>query len=155
MDASTRSTIDRLLALVGRRMAQSTEDPFGNPVMAIALAISREVDESELDPVCITTIVRQLRDEAFVDRAHRLAVYVGGVDRTANRAALAAVAQTVLRPDPDDSPVRWAEFRASVERARYAAVLTAHPTFSLAPVAAEALAALASGGGDNNPDTPE
>ncbi len=126
-------------------MAQTDEDPFGNPVMSVALAITRLIDDDKLDATSISAIVRQLRDEAFHDRAHRLSRYVGGTGIAANEAALAAVAQTVLRPDPSDSPVRWAEFRASIERARYAAVFTAHPTFSLAPEAAASLAAVASG----------
>ena len=134
-----------LVALVTHRMAQTDEDPFGNPVMSIALAITRLIDDGALDITSIAALVRELRDQAFHDRARRLAAYVGGVDMAANERALARVAQTVLRPDPADSPVRWADFRASVERARYAAVFTAHPTFSLAPGAARALAAIASG----------
>ncbi|MBV8705498.1 MAG: phosphoenolpyruvate carboxylase, partial [Acetobacteraceae bacterium] len=145
MDASTVSGVDRLLALVARRMAQTDEDPFGNPVMSVALAIGRLIDDGELDAGAVSAIVHQLRDAAFRDRARRLAAYVGGTDTAANEAALAAVARTVLRPDPSDSPVRWAEFRASVARPRYAAVFTAHPTFALSPEAAASLAALASG----------
>ncbi len=146
MDHGTAPEIEGLLALVVRRLAQSDEDPFGNPVMSVALAITRMIDDGELDADSISAIVRQLRDQAFGDRARALAAYVGGTDLAANQAALAKVAQTVLRPDPSDSPVRWAEFRSSVERARYAAVFTAHPTFSLAPDAAAALAAMASDG---------
>ncbi len=151
MDAHSASSIDGLLAFVARRTAQADEDPFGNPVMSIALAITRLIDDGELDATSISAMVRQLRDEAFRDRAHRLSAYVGGTDIRANEAAFGAVAQTVLRPDPADSPVRWAEFRASIERPRYAAVFTAHPTFSLSPEAAEALAAVASGAAE----TPE
>ena len=134
-----------LLDLVARRMAQGEEDPFGNPVLSIALAITRMVDEDALDTPALAAIVRQLRDDAFNDRAHRLADYAGGTDMAANEAALNAVAGAVLRPDPSDSPVRWAEFRDALQRPRYAAVFTAHPTFSLAPAAAGALAAIASG----------
>ncbi|HJS86783.1 MAG TPA: phosphoenolpyruvate carboxylase [Acetobacteraceae bacterium] len=148
MDASTPSGIDGLLALVARRRAQADEDPFGNPVMSAALAITRLIDDGELDAAAISAIVRQLRDAAFRDRARRLATYVGGTDIAANEAALVAVAQTVLRPDPSDSPVRWAEFRANVTRPRYAAVFTAHPTFALSPEAAASLAAIASGAAD-------
>ncbi len=129
-------------------MALADEDPFGNPVLSVALAITRLIDDGELDASSISAMVRRLRDDAFRDRADRLAAYVGGTELSANEAALAAVAQTVLRPDPADSPVRWAEFRASVERSRYAAVFTAHPTFSLAPAVATALAAVASGDGE-------
>ncbi|HYZ64835.1 MAG TPA: phosphoenolpyruvate carboxylase [Acetobacteraceae bacterium] len=139
------SAIQTLLGLVEHRLAQASDDPFGNPIMVVALAITRQIDDGELDPALISAIVRHLRDDAFLERAARLAAYVGGTDRAANETALATVAKTVLRPDPNDSPVRWAEFRASVERARYAAVFTAHPTFALAPAAATALAAAASG----------
>ena len=48
----------------------------------------------------------------------------------ANEAALARLATTLLRPDPNDSPMRWADYRALVERPRFAAVFTAHPTFA-------------------------
>ncbi len=145
MDASEPTGIAALQDLVARRMAMAAEDPFGNPIMSVALAITRLLDDGELDAGRIAAIVRTLRDEAFRDRAHRLAAYVGGTDIAANEAALATVAQTVLRPDPADSPVRWAQFRASIERARYAAVFTAHPTFSLAPDVNQALAELACG----------
>lgn len=145
MDAEPLLPTDQLLALVTRRMAETEEDPFGNPVMSVALGITRMLDEEELDIASLTQIVTALRDQAFAARATRLAAYVGGTDMARNEAALEAVAQTVLRPDPDDSPVRLAEFLASIERARYAAVFTAHPTFSLAPEAALALAQVASG----------
>lgn len=134
-----------LLDLVRRRMAQAGEDPFGNPVLSIALHITRLGDDGALDTPGLLAIVGALRDEAFADRARRLAAYVGGTDTSANEAALATVAQAVLRPDPSDSPVRWAEFRDAVQRSRYAAVFTAHPTFALAPEAYASLAALASG----------
>ena len=51
----------------------------------------------------------------------------------------------LLRPDPNDSPVRWAEYRALVERPRFAAVFTAHPTFALPGRGGQALAAMACG----------
>ena len=132
-------------------MAQADEDPFGNPVMSVALGITRMMDEGALGVAALGGIVRQLRDAAYEDRGRRLAVYVGGTDAAANEAALGRVAATVLWPDPADSPVRWAEFRASVERARYAAVFTAHPTFSLHPDVAAGLAAIASGGAAPGP----
>jgi phosphoenolpyruvate carboxylase len=143
MDGSEPTGIDALLDLVARRMAQATQDPFGNPVLSVSLTITRMVDEGELDAARIGAIVRRLRDQAFADRARRMAAYVGGTDMVANEAALATVARTVLRPDPADSPVRWAQFRSSVERARYAAVFTGHPTFALSPAAYQALAELA------------
>ena len=143
--------IATLLAIVERRMSLSAEDPFGNPVMSVALAITRMIDDGELDDAGITAVIRTLRDQAFTGRAARLATYVGTVDTAKNTRALATVAQTVLRPDPADSPVRWADYRAAVERARYAAVFTAHPTFSLPPEASARLAERASGAAEAPP----
>ena len=81
----------------------------------------------------------------FFGRAERLANYVGGVDQQENDATLARLAHTLLRPDPNASPVRWAEYRALVERPRFAAVFTAHPTFSMPYEVGHALAEQASG----------
>jgi phosphoenolpyruvate carboxylase len=131
--------------LIARRMAQADEDPFGNPVLAIALAIARMIDDGALPPDALTDLVRDLRDQAFAARAARLAAYAGGLSEATNLAALRGVAETVLRPDPNDSPVPWAQFKAAAERPRYAAVFTAHPTFALSLQAWSALAAAADG----------
>ena len=135
-----------LLAKMARAQRASDEDPFGNPVLSVALGIARRIDDGQLDDESLWALVRHLRDAAFAGRARRLARYVGGTDRAENEAALMRVAGVVLRPDPSDSPVRWAEFREAVERTRYAAVFTAHPTFALPAEVARALAAMACGG---------
>jgi phosphoenolpyruvate carboxylase len=130
---------------MARLGANADEDPFGNPVLLAALAVSRALDTGELTEDTIGALVRHLRDAAFTDRARRIAAYVGGVDTAANDASLASLARHLLRPDPNDSPVRWAEYRALVERTRFAAVFTAHPTFSLPPAVGHALAEAACG----------
>jgi len=134
-----------LLALTARIRESADEDPFGNPVLLIALAISRRMRSGELDDPGIRALIAELRDAAFTDRARRLAAYVGGTDMSANRAVLDHLAQRLLRPDPKDSPVRWAEYRDLVARARFAAVFTAHPTFTLPVAIGHALAETASG----------
>jgi phosphoenolpyruvate carboxylase len=116
--------------LTAQLCARSHEDPFGNPVLSVSLAITRQLDTGTLSEASIELLIRYLRDAAFADRAKRIGDYVGGIDKAANEATLAKLAQHLLRPDPDDSPVRWAEYRASTERTRFAAVFTAHPTFS-------------------------
>ena len=135
----------QLLDLTARIRARADEDPFGNPVLLVALAISRRMASGELNTTTLGTLIEHLRDAAFADRAQRIARYVGGTDMAANRAVLDHLAQRLLRPDPKDSPVRWAEYRALVERARFAAVFTAHPTFALPLAVAHALAERASG----------
>ncbi len=136
---------DDLLALTERARARAEEDPFGNPVLATALAITRLTDEGELPPARLAALIRHLRDEAFAARARRLAAYVGGTDPEAARADLASLADRLVRPDPNDSPRRLGEFRALVERTRFSAVFTAHPTFALPPPVFAALAHAASG----------
>ncbi len=144
------SLADELLALTERARARAEEDPFGNPVLAIALAITRLMDEGELTHARLAALIRHLRDEAFAGRAHRLAAYVGGIDPAATRAEFAALATRLVRPDPDDSPVPLRDFRAGVERPRFSAVFTAHPTFAVPPAVFAALAQAACG---HAPDT--
>jgi phosphoenolpyruvate carboxylase len=130
-----------LQALTARLGARANEDPFGNPILLVALAITRRMDTGELTEDAVAA----LRDEAFADRAKRTTDYVGGTKTAANDAVLAGPAQHLLRPDPNDSPVRWAEYRALVERTRFAAVFTAHPTFALPLDVGHALAEAACG----------
>jgi phosphoenolpyruvate carboxylase len=134
-----------LLDLTARITARAGEDPFGNPVLLVALAISRRIGAGALNDSDIDALIRHLRDAALVDRAHRLSDYVGGTDGAAHDAILHELARRLLRPDPNDSPVRWAEYRALVERTRFAGVFTAHPTFALPTAVAHALAETASG----------
>jgi phosphoenolpyruvate carboxylase len=134
-----------LLSLTASTRARHHADPFGNPVLSIALAISRRIDDGTLPPEDIEALVRHLRDAAFVDRAGRIARYVGGTDIETNRQAMAALAERLVRPDPADSAVPFASFRAQVERPRFAAVFTAHPTFGLPAAIGHVLAEMASG----------
>ncbi|MGG5820180.1 phosphoenolpyruvate carboxylase [Falsiroseomonas sp. HW251] len=128
------------------RLRQAREaaltDPFGDPVLSIALSISRRFDDGRLDPVGVSRIVARMAHTAAVGRAQRLAAYVGlgGTEE-----AMARLAARLARPDPDDSPVPFAAFREACERPRFAAVFTAHPTFSLPRGTAAALARAACG----------
>jgi len=141
----TTSLAQDLLDLTGRLAARADEDPFGNPVLLVSLAITRQMDTGSLTEDAIAALIRHLRDAAFADRAERIASYLGGIDTAANDATLAGLAQHLLRPDPNDSPVRWAEYRVLTERTRFAAVFTAHPTFALPQPVNHALAEAACG----------
>ena len=136
---------DDLLSLTARLSARLEQDPFGNPVLLIALAITRRMDNGDLKENDIAALIRHLRDAAFDDRAQRIARYVGGIDTHANDAVLTDLARHLVRPDPNDSPIRWAVFRSLAERTRFAAVFTAHPTFALPLPVGHALAEAASG----------
>ncbi|HEX4368045.1 MAG TPA: phosphoenolpyruvate carboxylase, partial [Rhodopila sp.] len=141
----TTSLAQELLDLTARLGARADEDPFGNPVLLVSLAITRQLDTGALSEANIEALIRYLRDAAFEDRAGRIAAYLGGIDTTVNDGILAGLAQHLLRPDPDDSPIRWAEYQALTERTRFAAVFTAHPTFSLPLPVNQALAEAACG----------
>ncbi|HEY0424578.1 MAG TPA: phosphoenolpyruvate carboxylase, partial [Rhodopila sp.] len=134
-----------LLDLTARIGGRADEDPFGNPVLLVSLAITRQMDSGDLTETDVAGLIRTLRDAAFADRAGRVASYLGGIDTAVNDGILAGLAQTLLRPDPNDSPVRWAEYRTMTERTRFAAVFTAHPTFSLPLAVNHALAEAACG----------
>ncbi len=136
-----------LVELTERAVSRRAEDPFGDPVLSVSLAITRRMDAGEVTEERLGALIRCLRDQAFADRAKRVSAYLGGTDPAANDAVLVHLAQHLHRPDPADSPVRWAEYRAHVERTRFAAVFTAHPTFALPRVVNQALADAASGGG--------
>jgi phosphoenolpyruvate carboxylase len=134
-----------LLALIAAARERAVEDPFGNPVLAAALAISRQLDDGRLDDAALAAIIAELRDAAAADRARRVAAYVGGTDVPDTEAALRELASRLIRPDPDDSPLPLRTIRAELERPRYACVFTAHPTFAASPAAYRAIEAAASG----------
>jgi phosphoenolpyruvate carboxylase len=143
--ASAASLAREWLDLTASLGARAAEDPFGNPVLLVSLAISRQLDNGTLTEDDIAGMIRHLRDTAFADRAARIPAYLGGIDMAANEAILAHLATHLLRPDPNDSPIRWADYRAVTEHTRFAAVFTAHPTFSLPLPVNQALAEMACG----------
>ena len=145
MDGTDRPEAFDPVGLAADARRAAADDPFARPSLTMALAISRRLDDGTLDAAALRRSLAAIGREAFADRAARLAQRVGGVEIAASDAALVAVAERVARPDPEDSPVRFADFRAATERPRAAAVFTAHPTFSLPRATGAALAAAACG----------
>ena len=122
---------------------RAREDPFGNPVLLVALAISRQLDRGGMDLDQVGGLVRLLRDRAFAGRAVRLAGYASRP--SSGDDALGTLARRLARPDPLDSPVPFAAFSDACRRTRFAAVFTAHPTFSAPAPVLQALAEAAGG----------
>jgi phosphoenolpyruvate carboxylase len=135
-----------ILAELLQRLREAREaalaDPFGDPVLSIALSVSRRFDDGRLDDALVSRMVARMAHTAATGRAERLAAYVALGDA---ETAMAELAGRLARPDPDDSPVPFATYREAVERPRFAAVFTAHPTFSLPRGTAAALARAACG----------
>ena len=153
-DPVAETLTGRLHAMLSTALTRQHDDPFGNPVLAVALAIAREIEDGSIEEASIAEAVRVLRDDAFRRRAGRLAAYVGlraGGDTDAGTARFRRVAERCVRPDPHDSPVPLARFREAVERIRFGAVFTAHPTFAASPEVYAALVALATGDRDDTP----
>lgn len=138
-----QSLLQELVDRTGAARERVHEDPFGNPVLDMVLAVSRLMDEGALDSGQVEALIRDLRDGAYRDRAVRLAAYVGGTDAGASHAAMKTLARRLAREAPD-------AFRADIDRIRFTAVFTAHPTFSLPRDVGQDLARLASG----DPSTP-
>lgn len=137
---------EEILAELMQRLTAARDaaiaDPFGDPVLSIALAVSRRFDDGRLNAALAARMVARMAATAAASRAKRIAAYVGLGD---TGAAMAALAARLVRPDPEDSPVPFAAFRDAVERPRFAAVFTAHPTFSLPRDTAATLARAACG----------
>jgi phosphoenolpyruvate carboxylase len=136
------AVLAELLQSLREAREAAISDPFGDPVLSIALSISRRFDDGRVDEALAARMVARMADAAAGVRAGRIAAYIGLGD---SAAAMAALAARLVRPDPEDSPVPFAAYRAAVERPRFAAVFTAHPTFSLPRATAAALARAAAG----------
>ena len=127
-------TAEDLLARLQVLHARTAETPLFNPVFQLSLDLSREIEGGALDLAGVEAMVAELECEALKARATRL------------RGLIAPV-------DPDENLVRFrrlatesdfSAFRERWERPLLHAVFTAHPTFLLAPIQADAVAQAAS-----------
>lgn len=130
---------EELLIRIERARRDSRDDPFGNPILRVTLWLTRLMDRGELTTESAGELVRHLGRQALRQRAGRVSRYVGlDKDEAGVFAALAGEAASTAGS--------FADFRQAMERARFAAVFTAHPTFGMTRRLCHALADLASGG---------
>ena len=130
---TTADLLDRLQTL----HARTAETPLFNPVFQLSFDLSREIEGGELDLSGVEAMVAELECEALKARAARLSRLIAPVDPAEHRARFRALA----------AETDLAAFRARWERPLLHAVFTAHPTFLLAPVQADAVAHAVSAGG--------
>lgn len=123
-----------LLARMQHLHARTAETPLFNPVFQLSLDLSREIEGGSLDLGGVEAMVAELECEALKARAARLRGLVAPVEPDENLSRFRALA----------SETDLAAFRARWERPLIHAVFTAHPTFLLAPVQADAVAQAAS-----------
>ena len=125
-----------LLDLIESSRAQSSDDPFRNPVLAVTLAITRRFDRGEITETDLDALFVRLRAQALAERAARLRAYVGLHQMPDVDAAIPARLVGAV-PDRTGS---FETFRDLVGRTAFAVVFTAHPTFGM-PKAVAALIA--------------
>ena len=116
--------------------ARTAETPLFNPVFQLSLELSRLIEGGELDLAGVEAMVAELECEALKARAAKLRGLIEPIDPDENLARFRD-----LTPRGD-----FAAFRARWERPLLHAVFTAHPTFLLAPVQADAVAQAAATG---------
>ena len=136
------ATLERLLRERLFVLAEQADaDPFGNPILLMALEISRMMDGGQASGEAIDQLVQRLSVKSFADRVDRQVRYLGDTDPQANALAIAGVVRTVA-----GSPlIPFDAFRGRIERAVLGIVLTAHPTFGMTRELSRALMRMASG----------
>ncbi len=131
-----------LEAAIREARRDAPTDPFGNPVLRVALWLTRRLDRGEIAADGLLALVRRFGGEALAARASRTARYVGLTPDP--DAALLVVARRLVEQSLT-ADASFARFADAVQQPRFAAVFTAHPTFGMGRGLAHALAAAASG----------
>ena len=134
---------DELQDKIEQARLDARDDPFGNPVLRVALWLTRLMDRGDLTAEGALALVRRYGRQAIAERAGKLAGYVGlSADSDAAFAVLAGATA-------EEAGGAFDAFAAAVERPRFGAVFTAHPTFGMQRKLAHHLAGLASGRRDD------
>ncbi|MDX1605358.1 MAG: phosphoenolpyruvate carboxylase [Candidatus Competibacterales bacterium] len=135
---------DELLARLKTLREGLTDAPSANPVAQGAFEISRRLEQGGLSLMQLAAVARLLADKAFVDRAERLAQYIGLAEDRNQEAEMAA---TIARLccDEQGEPLPFEAFQAFWRRPAFGIVFTAHPTFGLSRGLHAVITDLASG----------
>ncbi len=128
--------------LAGFRQSGVT-DPFSSPISRMALEFTRLVDRGEIAPADLEELVRHITADAFIDRARRLAAYVGETSLLANEERLSELFTRRIQPDANGPVLPFDEFQKWVEVWHFGIVFTAHPTFAMPDAQYRTLARLA------------
>ena len=120
---------------------ESAEDPFGNPILLVALSLTRRLDRGEIGEDDLAALVQHIGWEAVRDRAGRLRRYVG-LDGAVPDSLMTLAERLAGNADA----ANFERFRDEIERPRFAAVFTAHPTFGMSRSVAGTVAQMASRG---------
>lgn len=130
----------RLIGLIEDSRAQGAEDPFRNPVLAVTLSITKQLDRGEIAAADLDALFVRLRAAALAARADRLRRYVGLDAASADEPSVPARLVGVVPRGAGDLET----FRDLVGRTAFAVVFTAHPTFGMPRAVAALIAEAAS-----------
>ena len=89
-DAPPHDLLAELLARLRAAREAAAADPFGDPVLLVALDLSRALDEGRVTTGALATLIARMARAAAQDRAARLAAYAGMGDDAAALAGVAA-----------------------------------------------------------------
>jgi phosphoenolpyruvate carboxylase len=151
----TGDLLKELRALLAEYREGAKTDPFGNPILRMALELTRLTDRGELSPAALEELVRHMTLQAFERRAERLRAYVGEAGIAANERRLRELFGRIARSGRHGQLLPFHSFQALMERFHYGIVFTAHPTFSMPHQTGRLLARLASGTNDGAEPMPQ
>ncbi|NPA49478.1 MAG: phosphoenolpyruvate carboxylase, partial [Thermodesulfobacteria bacterium] len=118
------------------------ENPFANPILLLAVNLSRRLDSGELTFSALEQLIQFLNAHAFCVRAERLNRYVGQTDPLEN---LDSLKEFLLSLKGMGEKKDFLAFSRELARELFGIVITAHPTFALREELLRALSDLASG----------
>lgn len=111
------------------------DDPQSNPVAALAFRISRDLESGNRSLADLDGLVKRLSEDAFRERAKRLAHYLD-LPKAGDEKQLRAF----IRGQAQDGALPFTDFQALWLRAKIGIVFTAHPTFAISEMLSNLLA---------------
>lgn len=141
----SRTLHDGLRARLAACRDNGAKDPFGNPILRMALEVNRLIDGGEIGFDALAPLIQRMSAMAALRRGGRLGAFVGETGPAANEDRLRALLRRLARPEDNRPPIAPERFRDAVEKMHFGIVFTAHPTFSSPLEVGRTLARVAAG----------
>lgn len=161
MTESTNSSsqiLDELLQLTNQLRSKKDHQPTENPVLTLAQKINQKLESNDLTTENLKEIIQKLRDSAFLSHAKHLQKYLYNPTKDNIRQRIETVIKKLIQQsdyaNEKNKETSFENFKKLVETIKFAAIFTAHPTFSLANPVYTALADMASHPIDDDTDIP-
>ncbi|MCK5374980.1 MAG: phosphoenolpyruvate carboxylase [Alphaproteobacteria bacterium] len=106
------------------------DNPFVSPVLKLSLHISRMLENQELTPEDLNTIIKHFTLDSLERRARHMAKYYAQCNEDKNLQTLNKLF-TDLTKGEDKKITSFDNFQKRIEHLFYGFVFTAHPTFSM------------------------